>query len=731
MSNLQKFLAIAIFSCFIITLCFLCILSLVITTDSDFSKNQGLSDFNTFWSCQQLANTLNHNIDKSHYLYPYLLEDGVFFDVAEPAPEASGQNFGSRSDDRYSVTNVQVEGIDEADIIKTDGEYIYLLAQNKLNIVGASNGNLEASKVFDIEGSPIAMYINDNILSVVSSNIVYPVFYESSDFDSRFWQSTLANRVYMFDISNKSDIELERRVEISGYYSNSRMFNNTIYIVSNHGINLYDRVTAEEASKLLPLVIDSLGDSASTIETACNNVYAMNEKSKNFINVVAIPLDSVDSSVKSNVILGDASGIYMSYENLYLTSSQYDYNSCSTFNKAMGLCDGFNNESTYSTEIYKLAVEGTRINFVSSGSVPGTILNQFSMDEFEENFRIVTTQNISNRWTSEIFNSLYVLNSNLEITGKVLNIAKGERIYSVRFMGEKAYVVTFKAVDPLFVFDLSEPSKPKITGELKLPGFSDYLHPISENLLLGVGKEATKISSDWALQRGLKVGLFNVSDPNNPELIDFTIIGDRGSSSAVSYDHRAFLYDEQNSLVIMPADIYIVDNSNKIRDVEDKILSQGFSRDEFKIRLVSGYLEVYTKDSVSPERVSSLYSFLKEDLGFSEFTLITEENIFDSQSYAHLIRGLENEFDQYTYGESSAYGFMVYAVTASGISEKAQLLKEREDDYGNYYYGTYSPRSLYIGDYLYTWAGDAKIESFTLSDFSKIAEVEIDMGYSY
>lgn len=733
MSTPQKFLAVSIFACFLVSLSLICVFSLLVAKRiSDREDNTAQDNFNTFSSCGQLADALNEDFDKVYPPIPFL-EDLVDSSIEAPTTSRDLSELGASEDaDRYSTTNVQVEGVDEADIIKTDGEFIYLLFGNKLNVVRAEDGSLESTEVFDLEGSPTAMYINNDVLSVISTNIAY---YPTVDVDrsGSFWPSTSSLRVYMFDISNKTNPELERRVEISGYYNNSRMFNNTIYIVANHGVSIYEKVKARDVEALLPAINDSLEDSSDIIKTECTDVSSFGETSRNFINVVAIPVGSLNEKVSSEVLLGDTYSIYMSTKNLYLTAQQYNYEGCDVVGGFLDEeCNGFGNESSEITEIYKLKIDGTNLNFENYGTVPGTILNQFSMDEYEDDFRIATTSNTTNGWTSDSSNNLYVLNSNLETVGSVTGIAKGERIYSVRFMGPKAYMVTFKAVDPLFVFDLENPSDPKILGELKIPGFSDYLHPISDNLILGVGKEATEISEDWALQRGLKMGLFDVSDPNNPKQIDFAILGDRGSNSAVSYDHKAFLYDADNDLVIIPADVYKVDSEAEINEIKTLIENNGLSANDYSIRLISGYLEVFIKASVVKETVDRVFSALDENADYTNFELKSEVNILAGVEYGFFLRGEAKEFNQKEYGTQDTFGFLVYGVSKeNGISEKAQLLEDRVDEEGIYYYGGYNPRSLYIGDFLYTWSGEAKLQSFKLSDFSKVDEVEVEGDYYY
>ena len=181
--------------------------------------------------------------------------------------------------------------------------------------------------------------------------------------------------------------------------------------------------------------------------------------------------------------------------------------------------------------------------------MPGRVLNQFSMDEYNGFFRIATTV-----WSGSPKNSVYVLDAeSLEIVGKLEGLAVGERIYSARFVGDKCYLVTFKKVDPFFVIDLSLPHMPRVLGWLKIPGFSTYLHPINETLILGIGKETVEAKTgNFAWFQGVKISLFDVSNFTNPREVSRIVIGDRGSDTPVLRNHRAFVFDKRYNLIYLP-----------------------------------------------------------------------------------------------------------------------------------------------------------------------------------
>ena len=219
--------------------------------------------------------------------------------------------------------------------------------------------------------------------------------------------------------------------------------------------------------------------------------------------------------------------------------------------------------TTESTNFYKFNLERDNVKFLNKGNVPGRILNQFSMDEYDNHFRVATTKGWTWDETVPSSNNVYVLDSDMNMTGKIEGIAPGEEIFSVRFMGKRAYLVTFKKIDPFFVIDVGDPAFPKVLGKLKIPGFSDYLHPYDENHIIGFGKDTEDAteqqmadwSQDFAWYQGIKVALFDVTDVANPKEMYKVVIGDRGSDSPLLYDHKALLFDKATGLLSFPVTV--------------------------------------------------------------------------------------------------------------------------------------------------------------------------------
>jgi uncharacterized secreted protein with C-terminal beta-propeller domain len=212
------------------------------------------------------------------------------------------------------------------------------------------------------------------------------------------------------------------------------------------------------------------------------------------------------------------------------------------------------------TSIYRVGIDGLELTFEAQGSVPGNTLNQYSMDEYSSNFRIATNYYAVESQISNV----YILNSNLNITGKLEGLAPNENLHSVRFVGDKCYLVTYRTTDPLFVIDLSDSTNPHVLGELKIPGYSDYLHPYDSTHLIGVGKEAVEVDGgSFAYYQGLKLALFDVSDVNNPKQLSNVTIGDRGTDSLALSDPKAFLFDKSKNLLVIPVSLALVSEADK------------------------------------------------------------------------------------------------------------------------------------------------------------------------
>ena len=229
-----------------------------------------------------------------------------------------------------------------------------------------------------------------------------------------------------------------------------------------------------------------------------------------------------------------------------------------------------------STHILKFALNNGKFEFKAETDINGQVNNQFSMDESDQYFRIATTSGSLWDMDENTSNNLYVLDENLKEVGNVTNFGKEEKIYSVRYVGNKAYVVTFKQIDPLFVIDLSNPTKPEILGELKIPGYSTYLHPYDETHIIGFGYD-TKDDGTRITINGLKMVMFDISDFNNPKVLFKIKIGDEHTYSNLEYDHKALLYSKERNIIAFPLTNYSRGNTDSRATIYEIDLEKGFS----------------------------------------------------------------------------------------------------------------------------------------------------------
>jgi len=462
--------------------------------------------------------------------------------------------WSSSSTPDYSKTNIQVEGVDEADIIKTDGEYMYIVSGRNVTILKVyPPEEAELLSQIALNGTISGVFINENKL-VIFENGYYPAIcyatFESKSFP--YYGSSEKARIWVYDISNKANPVSTRNVTIDGYYFDSRMIGDYIYAVVN------DYVHANESWVNLPIICYG----GEIKEIGATKIYYSNvsDTFNTYTTIVAINTqDDTEEPTYETILLGATSNMYVSMNNIYITYQEYNGEP----RPSPPITILPTPESAWVTTIHRIYIENGEIEYVASGQVPGKVLNQFSMDEFNGYFRIATTTGEVWGWGEATSgNHVYVLDMDLTIVGRLENLAQGEQIHSARFMGNRCYLVTFKKIDPLFVVDLSIPSEPTVLGQLKIPGYSDYLHPYDENHIIGVGKDTVEAEEgDFAWYQGIKITLFDVSDVEHPKEIDKYVIGDRGSDTPVLRDHKAFLFDRAKSLLVLPVLVAEIDEA--------------------------------------------------------------------------------------------------------------------------------------------------------------------------
>jgi len=452
--------------------------------------------------------------------------------VAEVATAADSS--GSQD---FSGTNIQVEGVDEADLVKTDGEYIYLALEGAVLIVKAYPPE-EAEIVSRLELNQTVddLYVNgDKLVVFLTTPVIYYWYPRGQVVPPRAKPSTT---IRVYDISDRASPALDRSVTVDGCYFSSRMIGNHVYAILDQPAYLNDS----------EVDLPTIRSGEAVVEVEASSIYYSNHSDcyYAFTNIVAVNVqDPEEQPSHETFLLGAASELYVSPSHIYITTPWFQEDE---------------QPGSIWTMVYKVRVGEGEIAYAAEGSVPGWALNQFSMDEHGGYFRIATTNGHVSRGGSSSTNNVYILNASLGVVGRLEGLAPGEEIYSARFMGGRCYLVTFRKVDPLFAIDLSDPEDPRVLGKLKIPGYSDYLHPYDETHLIGVGKETEEAEEgDFAWYQGVKISLFDVSDVSRPRELAKFEIGDRGTDSPVLRDHRAFLFSRAKSLLVIPVLVAEID----------------------------------------------------------------------------------------------------------------------------------------------------------------------------
>ena len=543
----------------------------------------------------QKVTALKTEADLKAYFKAYLAMENMSFrdhggfvseESATVSSESSAENKDSAgSGPSHSSTNNQVEGIEEGDITITDGKYIYTLVDNKIMIVDAKSLKLVKRLTVGKDIYPTHLMKHKDLLIVG-----YTAYIETQK--EPYYDSKSVSKVAFYDVKDAAKPTLVREVGHDGDINNLRKLGNYLYVVSSKTPNYW--MLRENADvELRPATYDGGDEKLLPIDQIR---MLPQSNAPHYLMVSAIDLSNVKKSEwKTASFLGNSGQMYMSEQAIYIASMNVHFWPEMGVGRDTKTSSSMPTQRKDETTIYKIAVDKTTIKMSAQGTVKGSVLNQFSMDEHKGYVRIATTE--GNAWGAEANskNHLFILDKNLKQVGAVNDLAHGERIYSARFMGDKAYLVTFKETDPLFVIDTKNPKAPKVLGELKIPGFSNYLHPIDDNHLLGIGydtevKMMEGSKEPMVFTKGMKLSLFDVTDFKNPKEKQAVIIGGRGTYSPVQYDHKALFRDPRNSYFGFPITVYAE------TDEEDRLKYEGTGSQIYKvttsgIELVADLLE--------------------------------------------------------------------------------------------------------------------------------------------
>lgn len=578
------------------------------------SQTNGLIRFSSYDEVHAAVDQLRSHTAQYTNEYDTVDEEGEVKGIGMPAgiddkvgtsaspDRADGALNGS---DDHSETYKQVEGVDEADVIKTDGRYIYVAEgvwlndrySSRVSVFQAKSGVTEPFRYivpgesYSKEppastgdeatpdesdepqtigtadgGSVIDMYLVDDRLVILCRFGGYAVDYGYARGGS-YYAAENKTRAYVYDVADMDHVRLLDTFTQSGSYTSSRMIGDTLYLVTNE----YD---------LDDIPVCGRGDDPAQVNADC--IYSVEDPSiSSFLIVSAYDTGDKTSTTDSKAVLGLGSDVYCSTDNLYISAADYsgyymDYvleyspefkdgdDAVITYGADGSASDGKAEVFTPKTKIFKVSLSDG-VNFTAYGEIEGRTNDQYSFDEYNGYLRVAATSNNSDY---EDINNLYVLDGDLDIVGSVTGFAETESIKAVRYVGNTAYVITYEQTDPLFVIDLSLPTAPAILGEVKISGFSTMLVPIDENTILGLGVNTGEADyTDLEVQNGFKLALFDVSDKSSPKVLDSKSYVN--FSSQVMYNPKALVYNPGRGDYLVPLDYYYYDDSDEYESYGD------------------------------------------------------------------------------------------------------------------------------------------------------------------
>jgi uncharacterized secreted protein with C-terminal beta-propeller domain len=467
---------------------------------------------------------------------------------------AAQSNSASGQSPTHSETNQQVSGVDELDTVKNDGQYIYAITNNTVAIIQAyPTTDVRVLSKVTVDGTLQGIFEANNRLVIVSQipRYTYPYYSGGAKLPSLGTgvpqpsgiatiypiQFSGTTSLFVFDISNHANPVITTRVEVNGTLAGARLIGNHVYLVATQPISCYGETLLPEH-----IVNDQV------VKATPSQIYHSDiiDQAYSFTTIIGFDTTQSNPSPAEKIyLIGTTSTIYVSLHDIYLTQPVWG--------------------QSRQTIVHRISIDDLAITYQATGAVPGHVLNQFSMDEYNGYLRIATTNCCSQSNgpmplayapINQQETNVYVLDKSLHTTGKLEGLSPGEQIYAARFMGDKAYLVTYKRTDPLFVISLQDPARPTVLGQLNVTGVSDYLQPYDETHLIGIGQAGTDVAWENAVRfTGLKISLFDVTDPNQPRETSRYLIGGPGTSSPAINDHKAVLFDKTLNLLVIPVEV--------------------------------------------------------------------------------------------------------------------------------------------------------------------------------
>jgi uncharacterized secreted protein with C-terminal beta-propeller domain len=522
----------------------------------------------SYKSCDELLSSLRAAAKRSVGPYGFggggvRLTDGFASegraDADAPAAPAGGaMKQAPQQGVDYSGTNTHEQGVDEPDLVKTDGNRIVIAINNWLHVIDASSRK-EVHRFKLQAGAGDILLKGDRVLAIgPAPQAMVP---KDEFTDSFVRPQKVSTLIQLIDIKDAPKVLGEYTID--GSYVDARQVGGVARIV----VRSTPSISFPQAERRNPSTADRVADNRSTIDRApieawlpkitvngetkrvdCSDLSLPEEFSgASLVTLVSFDLGASSLSDGSPVtVAADGNTVYGSGPNLYLAHDQRW--------RGWNL-DAWNGGRDIKprTDLLQFDITTPKPGYVAAGSIPGWLLNQYSLSEHDGVLRAATTQSPPWRTDQRSESAVYALRQDggaLKTIGEVGGLGKGERIYAVRFVGKVGYVVTFRQTDPLYTLDLSNPARPKVVGELKIPGYSAYLHPVGDSRLIGVGQDA----NDQGRVSGTQISLFDVGDPASPQRLDQFKIA-RSHSEAES-DPHAFLYWPATKLLVVPVTAY-------------------------------------------------------------------------------------------------------------------------------------------------------------------------------
>ncbi|MCH8518974.1 beta-propeller domain-containing protein [Candidatus Gracilibacteria bacterium] len=653
-----------------------------------------------------------------------IMEDSSTSDMrSESATPADGMGGGT---DDFSGTNIQVQGVEESDIAKTDGTYIYTFSEDKKAVYiieTQASGTLELIKKIILPETfwGVELYVQNQRLMVIASSY--------RDYWSRGYYIDRNNKSFaiVYDTSDISKPELIRLSSIEGNISQTRMIGDTLYMLTNNYFNIpyhtyenlddirinskdilpekLDLVKNNERTGLRSLILGGR-ELPYTLErgaiTDCSSImYHFPSKdtlsevpfSPSYTIITAIDTRNTSAKNTTQVIAGSNTQIHMSLDNLYMTEGIYFSTPWSCPRGMACIMPRFGG-GTQNTLIHKFNIDTMDLSYQDTGIVSGSPLTQYSMDEYQGNFRIITSE-----WSREPSTSLHILDKDLNVLSSLTDLAPGETFHGSRFIGDKLFLVTFELIDPLFVIDVSDARNPEVLGELKIPGYSNYLHPYDENHLIGLGYD-TDINEWGGLEmRGVKLDLYKMHYDKKcgdtgltedmrqkcesgdykgiiVEQLHSETFGGRGSSSEATYNPRMFIWNKNRDTLLLPINITDYDSNWRLQDFYNGALAVEINPQGITEIARTTHYDI-DEEELEKERQKACEPFLQRDIEPVCRELINGEIVCEEPE--SIRRG---NIPAYCYADSSVWTY---------IGQKSWE-----------YHTKNIQRTLYIGDIVYT-----------------------------